>query len=248
MQRSILAPLILGAAVLALLALQVSTSMRITKLQEQIVKLEERPGGGGGSTVAAATDGTRSGAKAGEAARDGSGRVDGGGHGSDAPANVAGGSSDPGPSGAKKPVLRAADGPITEKDIEAMIEKKLAEHDKKNPFAQIMNFEDPVAVMERELKLSPIQKTRIQQHIKEREDAIMELWQTEEARKDWRATEEKAGELRKKCEESVKREMDLAQQEKYEELKKAGKISDFGGGMSIMIGNSKEVDAPEAGK
>lgn len=247
MQRSILAPLILGAAILALLALQVSTSMRITKLQEQILKLEERPSGGG-NTAASAADGVRSGGNAGEPARDGGSRVDGGGHGSDAPAFVAGGSSEPGPSGTKRPVLRAADGPITEKDIEAMIEKKLAEHDKKNPFAQIMNFEDPMVVMERELKLSPIQKTRIQQHMKEREDAIMELWQSEEARKDWRATEEKAGELRKKCEESVKRELDLAQQEKYEELKKAGKISDFGGGMSIMIGNSKETDAPADGK
>ncbi len=247
MQKSLLAPLILGAAVLALLALQVSTSMRITKLQEQIAKLEERPGGGG-ATVASA-DGGRSSAGGSDPAREGSAHADGGGRGSDAPAVPAAGPGDPGPGGSRKPVLRTADGPITEKDIEALIEKKLAEHDKKNPLAQIMNFEDPLVVMERELKLSPIQKTRIQQHFKERDDAMMELWQTEEARKDWRGTEEKAGELRKKCEESVKRELDLAQQEKYEELKKAGKISDFGGGgMSIMIGGSKDSTDPADGK
>lgn len=239
MPRSSIATAILGAAVLALLALQVATSQRISKLQEQLARLEEKPGPG-----AAAPGGAGDAARAGTGGTPAATEQPAAGTGGDAPGRVAAG---PGPTDApdaapgRKPVARAAEGPLTERDIEAMIEKKLAEHDKKNPLAQIMNFEDPLAVMDRELKLSPIQKTRIQQHFKERDDAIMDLWQSDEARKDWRGTEGKAAELRKKCEESVKRELDLAQQEKYEELKKAGKISDFGAGVSIMIDRSDDA-------
>lgn len=242
MPRSTLATVILGAAVLALLALQVATSQRISKLQEQLARLEERPGPG----PAAAGGGS-------EAGRPGTAGTDlaagqpaaGGGTGGDAPGRATAGSGAadaPETAPGRKPVARASDGPLTEQDIVALIDRKLAEHDKKNPLAAIMNFEDPLTVMDRELKLSPIQKTRIQQHFKERDDAIMDLWQSEEGRKDWRGTEAKAGELRKKCEESVKRELDLAQQEKYEELKKAGKISDFGAGVSIMIDRNETGD------
>jgi hypothetical protein len=73
--------------------------------------------------------------------------------------------------------------------------------------------------------------------MKERDDATMALWQGEEARKDWRAVQEKGDELRKNCDESIKRELDLAQQDKYDELKKSGKLMDFGGGgRSVVIG------------
>lgn len=237
MSRNTVVHVILGALIVALLALQVATMARMNRLQEQVAKLEERPAGAGGAGSAVA-DGARPGEGGVDAARAAGGRAEGGGPGADGAGATGGapaGTADAGGSSARRPAARPADGALTEKDIEAMIEKKLAEHDKKNPLSAIMNFEDPLAVMERELKLSPIQKTRIQQHFKERDDAVMELWQSEEARKDWRGTEEKAGEIRKKCEESVKRELDLAQQDKYEELKKAGKISDFGGGMSIVI-------------
>ncbi|KAF0245600.1 MAG: hypothetical protein FD180_1468 [Planctomycetota bacterium] len=241
MQRSFLAPLILGAAVIALLAMQVATSMRLAKLQDQIGKLEAAP-----PTVAsvAKADGTGATDPAAAGAKGGST------NGATDPAGAAGAAGAADTGSAKKPASRKADGSLSEKEIEKLIDKKLAERDKKNPFAQIMNFEDPLVVMERELKLSPIQKTRIAQHFKERDDATMELWQTEEGRKDWRGTEAKAAELRKTCEESVKRELDLAQQDKYEELKKAGKISDFGGaGMSIVIDRKDgNEEAPGDGK
>ncbi|MEK7468544.1 MAG: hypothetical protein AAB074_14125 [Planctomycetota bacterium] len=240
MQRTTLVPPILAAAVLSLLGMQIATSMRLAKLQDQITKLDPAPAAGSADPVRPGSSGST------DSAVDAS---DLDGHGGGAlPAGSLSkvGVADGGhaPAGGKKPVLSKTDGPLSETDIEALIDKKIAERDKKHPFAQIMNFEDPLVVMERELKLSPIQKTRIQQHFKERDDATMDLWQTEEGRKDWRGTEEKAAEFRKKCEESVKRELDLAQQDKYDELKKAGKISDFGGaGMSIVI-DSKGEAAP----
>jgi hypothetical protein len=245
MQRSLLVPLILGAAVLSLLGMQIATSMRLAKLQEQIAKLEAAPAGGAGAEGSKTNGGgsTETAGSASPADSTAGGNQPAGTSGvagaADAPRDVVTGTG-------KKPVVRKLDGPLSESDVEAMIDKKLAERDKKNPFAQIMNFEDPLVVMERELKLSPIQKSRIQGHFKERDDATMDLWQSDEGRKDWRGTEEKAAELRKKCEESVKRELDLAQQDKYEELKKAGKISDFGGaGVSIMI--DRKEDAVPAG-
>jgi hypothetical protein len=238
MSRSSIVTVVLSAALVALLALQVATSMRLAKLQDQVSKLEERPAGSGGA--GAAGDPARNSAGTNEAAGTGaSGNAKPADAGSSSGTGTAGGDNAAGSAaGAHKPAARAADGALSEKDIEALIEKKLAAHDKKNPLAQIMNFEDPMVVMERELKLSSIQKTRIGQHMKERDDATMELYQGEEARKDWKGTEAKVEEIRKKCDESVKRELDLAQQDKYEELKKSGKLMDFGsgGGMSIMIG------------
>ncbi|MCE9582650.1 MAG: hypothetical protein K8T20_09175 [Planctomycetes bacterium] len=238
---------VLGALVLALLAISIGTSLKLVKLQEQVAKLEERQGGA--SVPAGGTAGSQ---VASGGAKDSTGTATAG-NGAVSDAGTANGNTSPGsdsPAGGggtgRKPAARATDGTLSEKDIEAMIEKKLAAHDQKNPLATFMNFEDPMVVMERELKLSSIQKTRIQQHIKERDEATMELYQAPEARKDWKAAEEKATELRKTCDESVKRELDLAQQDKYEELKKSGKLMDFGsgGGMSIMIGGpaTKEDD------
>ncbi|MEK7468928.1 MAG: hypothetical protein AAB074_16255 [Planctomycetota bacterium] len=247
MTRAALAPIALSAAVVALLALQVATSNRLAKLQDQVAKLEERPlpaGSTPGEAAVAAGGGSQEG-PAGAATGAGSGSPV---TGADFPAGSATGSAGSGTdsaAGLKSP-RRAAGEAMSEQDVEALIEKKLAARDKKNPLASLMNWEDPMTVMERELKLSPIQKTRIAGHLKERDDATMDMWQSEEARKDWRATQEKSEDLRKKCDESVKRELDLAQQDKYEELKKSGKLVDFGGsGTSVVFREVGTDDEPE---
>ena len=242
MKRAALVPIILSASVVALLALQVATSNRLAKLQDQIAKLEDRPVAGGAPAVSTAPD------PAGAGLGGTTGVVSGApAPGTDAPAGAAnpGGADVDTASPLKSP--RRAGEALSEADVEALIEKKLAARDKKNPLASFMSFEDPMTVMERELKLSPIQKTRIAGHMKERDDANMDLWQSEEGRKDWRANQEKSEELRKKYHESVKRELDLAQQDKYEELKKSGKLHDFGGS-SVVIGgfSTSDEDGAEA--
>ena len=239
MKRATLVPIVLSATVVALLALQIATSNRLAKLQDQVAKLEERPAAGGSAAgeAARASGGTESGVAPG-ASHSGKGSPGEGHSGAGSPAGSANtGSADADAASPLKSPRKAAGEAMSEQDVEALIEKKLAARDKKNPLASFMNFEDPMTVMDRELKLSPIQKTRIAGHMKERDDATMDLWQTEEGRKDWRATQEKSEELRKKCEESVKRELDLAQQDKYEELKKSGKLLDFGGGGASVVIN-----------
>ena len=236
MRRAALVPIILSASVVALLALQVATSNRLAKLQDQLAKLEDRPAAGGSGAVetAGVSAGTEHGGTSGVAS---GAPVQGTGE----PAGAAnpGGADVDAASPLKSP--RRSGEAMSEADVEALIEKKLEARDKKNPLASFMSFEDPMTVMERELKLSPIQKTRIAGHMKERDEANMDLWQSEEGRKDWRANQEKAEELRKKYDESVKRELDLAQQDKYEELKKSGKLHDFGGS-SVVIGGFSTDD------
>ena len=236
MKRAALVPIVLSATVVALLALQVATSSRLAKLQDQVSKLEERPAAGGTAGGESATP-VAGAETAGTKAVSSGDSVTGPGPDAGPVAGTASsGGTDGNATAARKPGRKSGE-PMTEKDIEALIEKKLAARDKKNPLNALMNFEDPMKVMERELKLTALQKTRILEHMKERDDATMELWQSEEARKDWRGIQEKSDELRKKCDESIKREMDLTQQDKYEELKKSGKLMDFGGGgRSVVIG------------
>jgi hypothetical protein len=234
----------LWALVVALLATQVVIAMRLVKVQDQLSRIEERP-------AAAAPSGNAAGAPAGGlTASTGSASAGdpapGSSHATDAADVRAAGPADPPPDGAA-PVKPKRNDPVDPdaavcaKDVEKMIEKALAERDKKNPLAQIFEFEDPMVVMERELKLSPIQKSRIQQHWKERDDAMMDVWGTEEARKDWREASRKVEELQKTCDENVRRELDLAQQEKYDDLKKKGKLHDWGGGgVSVMINKSEQ--------
>ena len=244
MSRSTVGTALIWVALLALFGMQVAISVRLNRIQEQTGKSDERPaagavadrGGAGGEIT-----------NAGDTAKTPTENRAGGG----TPAADAG--SAPADDGnrmtAKGPAPRRAEGVMSESDIEALVERKLKEHDKNNPF-KFLDMEDPVVVMERELKLSPIQKTRIMQHRKERDDAVMALWETEEGRKNFRETQEKVEELGKKCDESVKRELTLEQQDKYEELKKSGKLMDFagGGGMSIVINRDEPVDEPAPGK
>lgn len=239
MQRQALSTGLVWAGLLALLIAQVVLAMRLAKLQDAVSKISEdrpsvaalpdRAGGGGGGSPSGAGSGTEREPAAG------------------APSNGSGAPAPEGSPAGSGPIGRAPaanSGGLSAEDVEKLVEKKLKEHDKKNPFAEILNFEDPLVVMERELKLSPIQKTRIQGHLKERDEAAQEIWASGDPRKEWKEMEAKQQELRKKCEENVKRELDLAQQEKYDELKKAGKINDFGGaGVSIMI-DRKDDDAP----
>lgn len=208
------------AALASLFVLQIATSVRLAGLQNQLAKWEERAGGGAVAAAATARDpGVAPATRPGMEPTSSFTPESGADRGSCAPAGL--------PAAADLPMLR--------KDVEALIAKKIAEYDEGWEDAA---WEDPMTVMERELRLSPIQKTRIAGHMKERDEAAMDLWGAEGARRDWRGTEAKVGELRKQCDEAIRRELDLAQQDRYEELKKSGQLVDIGGGGgTIVIGD-----------
>jgi hypothetical protein len=82
---------------------------------------------------------------------------------------------------------------------------------------------DPMGVLEKELALSPVQKLRIQEHWKSRDEAFGKVPQ-ESLLKDPLEHIRKMTEIEEGCETAVKRELDFAQQEKYDALKKEGKL------------------------
>ncbi|NUN48735.1 MAG: hypothetical protein HUU15_07910 [Candidatus Brocadiae bacterium] len=247
MQRGSVATGLLWAAVAAMIGMNVILCLRVVKLQDAVDRVEARPAPPAGGAGDAPAEGDPAAAARKPAGAEG---TTAGATGAMSPKS-AGHAAD---SGSTETVARDVSGraerklekSFTEKDVEALIEKKLAERDKKNPLASILNFEDPMVVMERELKLSDLQKTRIAQHRKERDEAMMDLWQSEEGRQNWRDNQKKMEELTRTCDESIRRELTLDQQEKYESLKKSGKLLDFGGGgASVVIDRAIELPAPE---
>lgn len=83
-------------------------------------------------------------------------------------------------------------------------------------------MQDPIALMEKELGLSPAQKLRIQDYWKRRDDAILKL--AGDGFKNPGEHLRKATEIEEEYETAVKRELDFSQQEKYDALKREGKL------------------------
>jgi hypothetical protein len=238
---------LLWAAIVALIAVQVVFCVRLAGMQEQIAKLsEERPAAppaphdGGRKDVASAPGAGASGqpsesgaASAGTGATDSAVASDPPGDAGGVAARAPG--RNPGGDG----------GSMSKADVEALIDKKLKEKDDKSPF-KLFAMDDPLEVMEKELRLSPLQKDRIKQHYDDAQREISEMWMKGMSDKEhWADTVKKTEEVEKRKEENIKRELDLAQQEKYDELKKAGKLNGVAGGTGMVVETIRMGDGAE---
>jgi hypothetical protein len=143
MKPGAIVPIILSASVVALLALQVATSSRLAKMQDQLAKLEERPAAG--ASAPPETAAVPAGAD--HAGTTGTASVAGPASGSDSPAGTATPAGTAGEGASTRKSSRHSGEAMSEKDVEALIEKKLAARDKKNPLASLLNLEDPMTVM-----------------------------------------------------------------------------------------------------
>lgn len=144
------------------------------------------------------------------------------------------------------PALPSA-APVNAGQVEDIVRRLLKERDQKSPFADLINMEmeDPIVVMERELKLSPSQKLRIEDHMKARDAANDELMKGEWWKSDSKAYSEQWQAVHNNYEAAVKGELDYNQQQKYDELRKSGKLMDWGGSgstKSVFIGGFRKVE------
>lgn len=125
-------------------------------------------------------------------------------------------------------------------DLKAAIAKEVEEQIKKsgsgNVHMSFDPFQDPMTVMEKELNLSPSQKIRIQELLKKKQEENMKVIDEDIKMKE---KMEKHDEIDRRYEELIKRELDLEQQKKYEELKKSGRLMT---GTVIKFGVKKEEE------
>jgi hypothetical protein len=101
----------------------------------------------------------------------------------------------------------------------------------KEKYGHLPQFDmaDPLVVMERELNLSPSQKVRIGELFKQKQEEMIKAHDDSKMGEAFK----KMREIDQRYEELVKAELDVAQQQKYEELKKNGKLMP---GLMIKIG------------
>lgn len=125
----------------------------------------------------------------------------------------------------------------TREAIEREVEKRLAEREKNRGagvFSQgegvLLKMEEPIAVLERELALTPAQKERIAAIWKRRDE---ELREQAENGSHGREMMKRFIEIQERYDEEVKRELDVAQQRKFDELQKSGRL--MGGGVMFAF-------------
>ena len=106
------------------------------------------------------------------------------------------------------------------------------------PALSFHKMEDPIAVMERELGLSPNQKMTIGDLWKKREEEMMKSMN--DAKMNEMAEKMKA--IDERYDAAIKQNLDLGQQAKYDTLKKDGKLH---GGSGVVFSVDMKTEKPE---
>jgi hypothetical protein len=96
-----------------------------------------------------------------------------------------------------------------------------------------IRMEDPITVMEKELGLTPQQKLRIADLWKRRDDELMKMVETAPGVEGFREHAKKLQETETRYDTEIKRELDFAQAQKYDDLRKQGKL--MGGNVVIQL-------------
>ena len=138
----------------------------------------------------------------------------------------------------------APDAPLPRNEVEQLVRRMIREEREKSPLGRGMNFtmEDPMKVMERELKLSPAQILRIKEHRKARRESFMQLDRDTSLQSDLKGYAKRFKDAEEAYHDAVKRELDFSQQKKYEDLRKSGKLMDLYG--EEMMITTTVVDSP----
>lgn len=118
--------------------------------------------------------------------------------------------------------------PAVQQAVAKEVERQLKER-RPGVFAEAIRMEDPLTLMEKELGLSPSQKLRIGELWKKRDAEMMK--QVEGNLGNLEAMK-KVKEFEERYDLEIKRELDFAQQEKYDALKKQGRLH---GGVVVQI-------------
>ena len=117
---------------------------------------------------------------------------------------------------------------MTADDIEAIVRRVLDKRSEKNRFSKKKGKSgSPIPLLEKELKLNPSQKLRIEEYYNARRDAWIELktgtlWS--EDPKAFRAQWEEVG---VRYEELVKAQLTYEQGQRYEELRSTGRLGNW---------------------
>ena len=138
------------------------------------------------------------------------------------------------PAAARTPavdVLTPAQREAIAKEVERQVEKRGPS------IGAVHRFEEPMVVMERELGLSPAQKVRIEELFKRREEEQRKFF--EEGFKGGPGAHAKAvQELEERYDTAIRQHLDFSQQQKYEELKKDGRLMS-GVVFRVQLGSDK---------
>lgn len=105
-------------------------------------------------------------------------------------------------------------------------------------FPRPMTADQLLSMLEKELGLSESQKTRISEIWKQRDAEMRKMVEGGEF-----PPPKKLMEVQDRYHEAVKRELDIAQQQKYDDLKKQGKL--MGGGMVVAFEVGEDGDPPK---
>lgn len=128
--------------------------------------------------------------------------------------------------------------------VEDAVRRILEEREKGSPFkVGVQVLEDPVVVLERELKLSAAQKDQLQRFRKERLTAQSDLGRSELRKSHPDVWQEQARGVEEVYQARVRNLLDSAQQEKYDALRSSGRLWDpapgSGGGVVYSVQQEK---------
>ncbi|MHC4607841.1 MAG: hypothetical protein ACYTAF_13085 [Planctomycetota bacterium] len=117
--------------------------------------------------------------------------------------------------------------PATRQQLEDMVRRLIKEEDEKNGMSiRIPNMEDPLEVMKREMNLTPAQALRIKEIRDGYLQAVDELMGSDRMMSDQQGWSDDFQALTKDYHEQVKSELDYNQKQKYDELRRSGKLMD----------------------
>jgi hypothetical protein len=119
------------------------------------------------------------------------------------------------------PAVAEAFAPAQREAIAREVERQV---ERRSPGVNFASPEDPVALMEKELGLSPAQKIRIAELWARREEEQRKLFQGDAFTGGPAEHLQRIHELEERYETAIKRELDFSQQEKYAQLKKDGRL------------------------
>jgi len=128
--------------------------------------------------------------------------------------------------------------PAMEEAVARAVDRILKE--KYRHLATVPNPDDLEKVLEKELNLTASQKVRIAELLKQKKEEITKAFTAEEGLLSGSSLK-KGMEIERRYETAIKNELDSAQQAKYEQLKKDGKIPQ---GLVVTV----DADVPDDGK
>ena len=122
--------------------------------------------------------------------------------------------------------------PAVQDAVAREVERQLKERGGGGFLAGAVRMEDPITRMEKELGLTPAQKVRVADLWKRRDEELLKTAETAPGVEGFREHAKKLQEIEARYDAEIKRELDFTQAQKYDDLRRQGKLM---GGVMIQL-------------